>query len=135
MFRSEHAPFLFSVAANTDEGWLGISNGNQHPSKLFLASAIVPVSVSAAMLLPALAKAKQKAQTVNCVNNLRQIDYAKQAWAREQKKEANDLPTMSDLQPYLPNNKFPTCPTGGVYTINSVSTTPECSNPKHVLQK
>jgi len=135
MFRSEHAPFLFSVGGNTDEGWLGISNGNQHPSKLFLASAIVPVSVSAGMLLPAFAKAKQKAQAVTCVNNLRQIDFAKQTWAREQKKEANDLPTISDLQPYLPNNKFPTCPAGGVYGINSVSTTPECSNPKHVLQK
>lgn len=135
MFRSEHAPFLFSVGGNTDEGWLGISNGNQHSSKLFLASAIVPVSVSAAILLPTLAKAKQKAQTVTCVNNLRQIDLAKQTWAREQKKEANDLPTISDLAPHLPNNNFPTCPAGGVYTINSVSTAPECSNPKHVLQK
>jgi hypothetical protein len=61
MFRSEHAPYLFSVGANTDEGWLGTSNGNQHPSKLFLAGAIVPVAASAAMVLPALAKAKQKA--------------------------------------------------------------------------
>lgn len=62
MFRSEHAPYLFSVGANTDEGWLGISNGNQHPSKLFLAGAIVPAAVSAAMVLPALAKAKARAQ-------------------------------------------------------------------------
>jgi len=61
MFRSEHAPYLFSVGGNTDEGWLGVSNGNQHPSKLFLAGAIVPTAVSAAMVLPALAKAKQKA--------------------------------------------------------------------------
>jgi hypothetical protein len=61
MFRSENAPYVFSVGANTDEGWLGISNGNQHPSKLFLAGAIVPAAVSAAMVLPALAKAKQKA--------------------------------------------------------------------------
>ncbi len=62
MFRSEHAPYVFSVGANTDEGWLGVSNGNQHPSKLFLAGAIVPAAVSAAMVLPALAKAKQRAQ-------------------------------------------------------------------------
>jgi hypothetical protein len=64
MFRSEHAPYVFSVAANTDEGWLGVSNGNQHPSKLFLAGAIVPAAVSAAMVLPALAKAKQRAQQI-----------------------------------------------------------------------
>jgi len=62
LFGSEHPTYLFSVGANTDEGWLGISNGNQHPSKLFLAGAIVPAAVSAAMVLPALAKAKARAQ-------------------------------------------------------------------------
>jgi hypothetical protein len=134
MFRSEHAPYLFSVGANTDEGWLGISNGNQHPSKLFLVSAIVPVSVSAAMLLPALAKAKQRAQTINCINNLRQIDIAKQAWAAEKSKGPTDAPTISDLLPHL-GGKFPICPAGGTYTINAVSTAPECSIPKHVLPK
>jgi hypothetical protein len=68
MFRSEHAPYVFSVSANTDEGWLGVSNGNQHPSKLFLAGAIVPAAVSAAMVLPALAKAKQRAQQIRMQN-------------------------------------------------------------------
>jgi hypothetical protein len=62
LFGSEHPTYLFSVGANTDEGWLGVSNGNQHPSKLFLAGAIVPAAVSAAMVLPALAKAKARAQ-------------------------------------------------------------------------
>jgi hypothetical protein len=68
MFRSEHPPYVFSVGANTDEGWLGVSNGNQHPSKLFLAGAIVPAAVSAAMVLPALAKAKQRAQQIRMQN-------------------------------------------------------------------
>jgi hypothetical protein len=135
LFGSEHAAYLYSVGANTDEGWLGISNGNQHPSKLFLASAIVPVSVTAAMVLPALAKAKQKAQTINCISNLRQIELAKQTWALEEKKSPTDVPTISDLLPHLGTGKFPTCPAGGVYTINSVSTPPECSLPRHVLQK
>lgn len=135
MFRSEHAPFLFSVGGNTDEGWLGVSNGNQHPSKLFLVSAIVPTAVTAGMLLPALAKAKQRAQTVKCINNLKQIDVAKQAWALEGKKGPADVPTISDLLPHLGGGNFPICPAGGTYTIGALSTAPECSIPRHVLQK
>jgi hypothetical protein len=62
LFGSEQAGYLFSVSGNTDEGWLGVSNGNQHPAKLLLAGAVVPAAVSAAMVLPALAKAKARAQ-------------------------------------------------------------------------
>jgi hypothetical protein len=62
LFGSDQATYVFSVAGNTDEGWLGISNGNQHPAKLLLAGAVVPAAVSAAMVLPALAKAKARAQ-------------------------------------------------------------------------
>ncbi len=62
LFGSDQAGYVFSVGGNTDEGWLGVSNGNQHPAKLLLAGAVVPVAVSAAMVLPALAKAKARAQ-------------------------------------------------------------------------
>jgi hypothetical protein len=62
IFGSDQAGYLYSVGGNTDEGWLGVSNGNQHPAKLLLAGAVVPVAVSAAMVLPALAKAKARAQ-------------------------------------------------------------------------
>lgn len=135
LFGSDHAGYLYSVGGNTPEGWLSIANGNQHPSKLILASSIVPAAVTAAMVLPALAKAKQRAQTINCINNLRQIDVAKKAWAVDEKKADNDTPTISDLLPHLAGNKFPKCPAGGEYTINSVSSAPECSIPRHVLQK
>jgi general secretion pathway protein G len=102
---------------------------------LFLVSAIVPTAVTAGMLLPALAKAKQRAQTINCINNLKKIDVAKQAWALEEKKGSTDVPTISDLLPHLGGGSFPKCPAGGTYTIGALSTTPECSIPHHVLQK
>jgi RNA polymerase sigma factor (sigma-70 family) len=71
-----------------------------------------------------------------CVGNLRDIDSAKQQWARENKKQITDTPTMKDLIPYIGQGSglyMPVCPDGGDYTIGTVGEKPTCSNPKHVL--
>ena len=67
------------------------------------------------------------------INNLRQIDAAKQQWALENNKTASAVPTAQDLLPYLGDGLFPVCPSGGVYTINAVGVPPACSIPGHVL--
>ncbi|MGA2028554.1 MAG: hypothetical protein ABSG87_00560 [Verrucomicrobiota bacterium] len=68
-----------------------------------------------------------------CINNLREIDAAKQQWALEKNKTADAIPTAQDLVAYLPNGIFPTCPSGGTYSINAVGEPPTCSIPGHVL--
>jgi len=68
-----------------------------------------------------------------CVNNLREIDAAKQQWALENSRPANAVPRPQDLLPYLPDGLFPVCPAGGVYAINAVGVPPTCSVPGHVL--
>ena len=73
------------------------------------------------------------AQLNACINNLRQIDAAKQQWALENDKPANAIPTAQDLLPYLQGGIFPVCPSGGTYTINAVAVPPTCSVPGHVL--
>ena len=73
------------------------------------------------------------AQLNVCINNLRQIDAAKQQWALENDKTADAIPPAQDLLPYLPNMVFPVCPSGGTYTINAVGVPPTCSVPGHVL--
>ena len=83
------------------------------------------------------ATSEPSAATVNqlnaCINNLRQIDAAKQQWALENDKAAEAVPTAQDLLPYFQDNLFPVCPSGGIYTINAVGVPPTCSIPGHVL--
>ncbi len=75
------------------------------------------------------------AQTAQCINNLRQLDGAKQTWALEMKKSPNDVPTWQDVMPYLgpPNSPAPTCPAGGIYQLNDMNKPPTCSFPGHQL--
>ena len=67
-----------------------------------------------------------------CINNLRQIDGAKQQWALENMKSAEAVPTAEQIAPYIKNG-FPTCPAGGKYTIGKVGDAPTCSIPGHTL--
>ena len=66
-----------------------------------------------------------------CVNNLRQIDAAKQQWALENNKTSNDTPTWADIIPYLgrpeKTNSMPKCPEGGQYILGKVGEEPKCS--------
>ena len=60
------------------------SNGSDHPASVIMAPVLVgPAAMTAGMLIPALAKAKDKAQRINCVNNLRQIGLAARMYAND----------------------------------------------------
>jgi hypothetical protein len=82
------------------------------------------------------AKAQEQAGTATlnaCLNQLRQLDAAKQQWALEQQKTAEAVPTDKDLAPYLPGQTLPPCPSGGKYTLGNLTALPTCSVPGHVL--
>jgi hypothetical protein len=135
--RSDTAMFSYCVSANSDEGWLSVGNGNQHPAKLLLASAVIaPIGMLSAIAIPNFVKARQTAQQNACINNLRQIDAAKQQWALEKDKKSTDVPSQSDIQPYVgpgPNGTWPACPGGGQYTIGPVGERPTCTISGHTL--
>ena len=87
------------------------------------------IGLLAAIAIPNFVKARTTAQKNACINNLRQIDGAKQQWALENKQAADALPTAADIDDYLKNNQVPSCPIAtGVYTIANVATLPSCSN-------
>lgn len=82
------------------------------------------------------ASAKAAAQRNACINNLRQIDAAKNQWALENGKKAGDTVTEADIKPYIKldaNGNLPKCPSGGKYTIGKVGENPTCSIPGHEL--
>ena len=68
-----------------------------------------------------------------CINNLRQLDGAKQQWALENKKTEQDVPTEKDVSVYLKDGAVPKCPSGGTYSIKTVAEDPTCSIPGHKL--
>ena len=68
-----------------------------------------------------------------CINNLRQIDSAKNQWSLEKRKKAGDTPTEADLAPYIKGGVLPKCPGGGKYTLGKVGELPTCSVAGHVL--
>jgi len=68
-----------------------------------------------------------------CIASLKLIDAAKLQWALVNNKAEDAIPTAQDLLPYFKDGVFPVCPSGGVYTINSVGQTPTCSIPGHAL--
>ena len=99
---------------------------------IVLAITIIPLML--AIAIPNFVRAREAAQMNACINNLRQIDGAKQEWALENNKKGSDTPTQADLVRFInKNGPFPVCPAGGTYTIGAVSNAPTCSIPKHKL--
>ncbi len=85
------------------------------------------IGLLAAIAIPNFVRARTTAQKNACINNLRQIDGAKEQWALENKKVTGDTVGNGDVTPYLKGNTMPSCPSSGTYTPNAVGTSPGCS--------
>jgi hypothetical protein len=73
-------------------------------------------------------------KTVACVNNLQQIEFAKEQWAMEAEPEPGVVPPEEELNAFLDQEIGQmVCPSGGTYSINPVGQNPSCSVPGHQL--
>ncbi len=97
---------------------------------------IAIIGMLLAIAIPNYVRARGVAEKTACINNLRELDGAKQQWALENQKVDTDTPTESDLRPYL-REGMPTCPAGGTYSLNAINVDPACSLAAqgHVLSK
>ena len=88
------------------------------------------IGLLAAIAIPNFVKARGTAQRNACINNLRQIDGAKEQWALETRQSAGaavDATAQTAINQYLKNNVVPICPANGTYTYNAVNSNPVCS--------
>jgi prepilin-type N-terminal cleavage/methylation domain-containing protein len=101
------------------------------------------IGLLAAIAIPNFVRARTTAQTNACINNLRQIDGAKQQWALENKQTSAASPSSADIQPYLGRGTgtLPTCPSDSAvkfstsYVVGIVSVPPTCviNTTNHIL--
>ena len=94
------------------------------------------IGLLAAIAIPNFVRARTTSQINACINNLRQIDGAKQQWALEKHQTSTATPVSTDLMPYLGRGtagSYPTCPANGTYSINDIQTAPTCNVAGHQL--
>jgi len=93
------------------------------------------IGLLATMAIPNFMHANEKAKQTTCINNLRQIDGAKQAWSVENRVALTTTPVIANIQPYLGRGTAgtaPTCPSDGSksfatsYSLNDLQTAPAC---------
>src|SRR5690349_1713838 len=70
------------------------------------------IGLLAAIAIPNFLKSRTTAAQNACINNLRQIDNAKQQWAIEHKQAPSAVPASTAVAEYL--KTLPLCPSGGV---------------------
>jgi len=93
---------------------------------------VLIIGLLAAIAIPSFLKARENTRTNACINNLRQIDAAKQQWAMEYKMLGTDTPTAGigplGCGEYI-KGVFPVCPSAAaIYVINAVDVNPTCSS-------
>jgi len=92
------------------------------------------IGLLAAIAVPNFVKSRALAQQNACIDNLRQIQSAKQVWALERRKGSTDTVGEAELVgPLLYIKQRPVCPAGGTYEYGMVGENVTCTITNHAL--
>lgn len=86
------------------------------------------IGLLAAIAIPSFMKARTQSQQNACINNLRQIEAAKEQWALEKRQGSGVAVVTSEVLSYIKNPTSATnCPANGTITFNAIGTNASCS--------
>ena len=95
---------------------------------------VMIIGLLAAIALPSFQKARESSQQNACINNLRQIDGAKDQWAIETNQPTTASPTATNIDDYLKGGTAKVyCPQDNTetfatsYAIGDLETSPTCN--------
>jgi len=92
--------------------------------EIALVVAIVGLLLGIAM--PSILRARAASQSKTCIQNLWQIEQAKEEYVMDAHLHSGSPVTADDIVPtYL--TSLPACPAGGAYKINAADSVPTCS--------
>jgi hypothetical protein len=96
---------------------------------------VLGCGLGVAVVFPSFVRTCSRQEKHPCINNLRQIEGAKEQWALENKRTAGDVLTKAEeheINDYIKGGE-PKCPAGGKYTYGRVGLPPTCSIRGHTL--
>lgn len=121
-------------------GGQGLALAGTIVSALSMIASVAVIAVYAALLFPAMAKAKQKAQTIQCVNNLKQLSLAAIMYSNDNRDVFPASTNWCDaLIPYAGNAQVFVCPADGMqsrsgYAFNAaVAAMPQADVPSDTV--
>jgi prepilin-type N-terminal cleavage/methylation domain-containing protein len=89
---------------------------------LFISGLLVAIAV------PQFVSAREKSQATTCRHILKEILGAKERWAMDHSKDAEDEPALAELaKPGVYLRGMPVCPSGGDYKVGKLAELPECN--------
>ena len=92
---------------------------SSRPGKIIkLVAVFLFVGFVVAIVIPNFIHARLAKASNACVNNLRQIESAKEQWVMENNKRPDDIPPATEIVAYFKDHRLPACPEGGTYTTN-----------------